>query len=362
MSSSLLFIPDISGFTNFVQTTEINHSQHVIAELLEVLLAANRYDMELAEVEGDALFFYKENQLLAKKDLFAQMEAMYVAFYSHLKILEKNRVCNCQACSTAIDLELKIVVHTGPFQFIEIQNRRKPFGEAVIQVHRLLKNSIKSDNYVLISDDMVKAIDLNAINENSLFNFKKGEDIYDNKTLEYLYAEIKIDALRLNPFDGGKAISMAKAPDLVFERTYSISAIDLMEIITNYKYRYSWDANADEIIYDENEVTRIDSSHVCVVNGRQLHFKVVTKIDKKGRVVYGEETSSVPVIDKLYQFFSAESISEKESKLKVEQYFKPRNIFQKIIIKVFVKKMFAKNLNNSLDKLEEVVIEHNNHS
>ena len=181
MSNSLLFIPDISGFTNFVQTTEINHSQHVIAELLEALLAANRYDMELAEVEGDALFFYKENQLLAKKDLFAQMEAMYIAFYSHLKLLDKNRICSCKACSTAINLELKIVVHTGSFQFIEIQNRKKPFGEAVIQVHRLLKNSIKSDNYVLISDAMVRAIDLNAINKNPLFNFKKGEDIYDKK-------------------------------------------------------------------------------------------------------------------------------------------------------------------------------------
>ena len=362
MSNSLLFIPDISGFTNFVQTTEINHSQHVIAELLNVLLTANKYDMDLAEVEGDALFFYKENKLLATKDLFDQMEAMYVAFYSHLKSLEKNRVCTCQACSTAINLELKIVVHTGPFQFIEIQNRRKPFGEAVIQVHRLLKNSVKSDNYVLISDAMVKAIDLNDINKNPLFNFKNGDDIYDNKTLKYLYAEVKTDALRLNPFDGGKAISITKAPDLVLEHNYAISASNLMEIITNYKYRHLWDATADEIIYDEQEVTRIDSSHVCVVNGRHLHFKVVTKIDTEGNIVYGEETLDVPVIDKLYQFFSVKSISEKESKLKIEMYFKPKNIFQKIIIHVFAKKMFTKNMYNSLDKLEDVVIEQNGKS
>ena len=77
MNQSLLIIPDISGFTNFVQTTEISHSQHVIAELLEVLLAANRFDLQLAEVEGDALFLYKENQILDQKDLLAQIEALF---------------------------------------------------------------------------------------------------------------------------------------------------------------------------------------------------------------------------------------------------------------------------------------------
>lgn len=63
MAKSLLFIPDISGFTKFVQTTEVEHSQHVIAELLEVLIEANTLNLELAEIEGDALFFYKEAEM-----------------------------------------------------------------------------------------------------------------------------------------------------------------------------------------------------------------------------------------------------------------------------------------------------------
>jgi len=37
MTKLLLFILDISGFTHFVQTTEVGHSQHVIAELLRCL-------------------------------------------------------------------------------------------------------------------------------------------------------------------------------------------------------------------------------------------------------------------------------------------------------------------------------------
>ena len=94
MAKSLLFIPDISGFTQFVQSTEVEHSEHVISELLEVLIEANSEGLELAEVEGDALFFYKENEILTKEKLLSLVEKMYTAFYSHLKLLKRNLFIN----------------------------------------------------------------------------------------------------------------------------------------------------------------------------------------------------------------------------------------------------------------------------
>ena len=97
MAKSLLFIPDISGFTHFVQTTEVEHSQHVISELLEILISANTQDLRLAEIEGDALFFYKEEDVPSQEKLLAQVESMYSAFYSHLQHLEKHRICPCNA-------------------------------------------------------------------------------------------------------------------------------------------------------------------------------------------------------------------------------------------------------------------------
>ena len=56
MAKSLLFLPHISGFSEFVQSTEVEHSQHVVAELLELLIDANSAEMTLAEIEGDVLF------------------------------------------------------------------------------------------------------------------------------------------------------------------------------------------------------------------------------------------------------------------------------------------------------------------
>ena len=56
-NKGLLFIPDISGFTNFVANAEIEHSRHIIQELLEVLIESNKLGLEISEVEGDAILF-----------------------------------------------------------------------------------------------------------------------------------------------------------------------------------------------------------------------------------------------------------------------------------------------------------------
>ena len=57
-NQALYFIPDISGFTKFVTSTEIEHSRHIISELLELLIDANILGLKLVEIEGDALFMY----------------------------------------------------------------------------------------------------------------------------------------------------------------------------------------------------------------------------------------------------------------------------------------------------------------
>jgi hypothetical protein len=63
-NKGLLFIPDISGFTRFVTEMEIEHSRYIIQELLEVLIDSNELGLEVSEIEGDAILFYKLGILL----------------------------------------------------------------------------------------------------------------------------------------------------------------------------------------------------------------------------------------------------------------------------------------------------------
>ena len=52
---ALIYIPDISGFTKFVTQTEISHSNHIIAELIEIIINANDLNLQISEIEGDAV-------------------------------------------------------------------------------------------------------------------------------------------------------------------------------------------------------------------------------------------------------------------------------------------------------------------
>lgn len=351
MQKSLLFIPDISGFTKFIQTTEVEHSQHVIAELLEVLIASNTQEMELAEIEGDALFFYKE-EMPSQERLLAQIETMFTAFYSHLSLLEKNRICPCNACASAPSLQLKIVAHCGELQFIEVQGNRKPFGQQVIEAHRLLKNSIDSENYTLISKELASAIELPIYYYSKLYRFKEGKDIYGDNEIHYIFSLIDREKLVLNTFSKGKKITLETEPNLVFEKEFSISGSSLMEFITNFSYRHYWVKGVDKFEYNENEVTRLGTEHLCVVNGKHLNLISVTKDVAPNQLVYGEMTSSPPPVDLLYQFYIITPLSDKSCNLKVEVYWKARALIKKLSIVLFVKRLFKKNTLKALESLE----------
>ena len=353
MAKSLLFIPDISGFTQFVQSTEVEHSQHVISELLEVLIEANSEGLELAEVEGDALFFYKENEILTKEKLLSLVEKMYTAFYSHLKLLKNNRICPCNACAKAPDLQLKIVAHCGDLQFINVQNKRKPFGEPVIEAHRLLKNSVDSDNYFLVSECLSDLLGINKEMESPLYDFNSGQDDYDSKSIKYLYSKIDNNKLKLLPYRIPQKIEINSKPNIVFEKEFPVSSYELLEHITNYKFRHLWTDGVDEFKYKHNEVTRLGSEHVCVIGGKQLEFTTVTKDGKPSEIVYGELTVSPTPIDELYQFYIIKPLEDNKSHLKLELYYFVKNPFKKLLVKLLAERQFKKNINGAMRKLHE---------
>jgi len=360
MAASLLFIPDISGFTEFVQSTEAAHSQHVIAELLELLIQANQLDLQLAEIEGDALFFYKEEQIPSQEMLLAQIEHLFTAFYSHLKLLEKNRVCPCNACATAPNLQLKVIVHSGDLQFIDVQGNHKPFGPAVIEAHRLMKNSVESDNYVLFSEALMNTVGFSSDYWSKLFSFKPGADTYDGKELGYSWSNIDAGALQLLPYATPKAVQFDKKPAVSYQLEFPVKHTELLEYITNYQFRHEWVDGVDRFEYNENEVTRLGTPHTCVINGKHLDFTTVTKTGGPRELVYGELTSSAPILDELYQFYIIKPLGSNACLLKLEVYFKVRSPLKALFINLFAKKNFKKKAVKTIHSLRDFVTQPRN--
>lgn len=148
------FIPDISGFTGFISDRDFQHQQYIIAELLEVLIETNPLGLQVNEVEGDAIFFYKAGEAPSMDQLLNQANRMYLAFHHHLKKYGVSRLCNCPTCKSASRLTLKFIAHQGTASLHRIKEREKLFGTDVILVHRLLKNNVPQREYLLVTDSL----------------------------------------------------------------------------------------------------------------------------------------------------------------------------------------------------------------
>src|SRR5688572_22792783 len=162
-NKGLLFIPDISGFSKFVHESEIEHSRFIIQDLLETLINSNEAGLEISEIEGDAILFYKYGHPPALEEVYKQVEKMFCAFHRHLLSYEHRRLCQCKACISAIDLTLKVISHYGEFTGYNVKNFNKLIGKDVIVAHQLLKNDIEQHEYWIVTNNLLqdqKLVDL----------------------------------------------------------------------------------------------------------------------------------------------------------------------------------------------------------
>jgi hypothetical protein len=174
---AIILIPDISGFTGFTGATEIDHAAHIITELLELIVASNETDFTLAEIEGDAVLFYRKGEPLQREQLIDQCLRMFANFQQRLMVIERDTVCQCGACQTASNLTLKFIVHFGYIKEIKVAQFVKATGIDMIVAHRLLKNDVGAQEYILITEPCCAAVGQDDANPK--FQWAKSSQAYE---------------------------------------------------------------------------------------------------------------------------------------------------------------------------------------
>tara|TARA_R110002096_G_scaffold431563_1_gene647004 strand:+ start:38118 stop:38726 length:609 start_codon:yes stop_codon:yes gene_type:complete len=152
----LICIPDISGFTKFMSSTDIELSSQIIPALLNKVIYANKIGLKVSEIEGDAILFYKTGGLPTFKELVEQCRLFYTEFYKQLHLLNKKHKYRANGIDIPEVLGLKIILHYGEqISAVQIGKNIKLMGEDVIVAHRLLKNKIPFDEYILLSENIL---------------------------------------------------------------------------------------------------------------------------------------------------------------------------------------------------------------
>lgn len=154
----VLVIVDISGYTRFIQSEKLSaiHAEEIVFELLEAVIDHAAYPLTLNKLEGDAAFLYAEvnaeNQVEVAQDVARQAREFFKVFYERARTLSTERAdCDCDACQRIFDLRLKAILHIGEAVFKKIHQFEELAGEDVILIHQLLKNSIPSNEYILMT-------------------------------------------------------------------------------------------------------------------------------------------------------------------------------------------------------------------
>lgn len=278
ITPTLLFIPDISGFTEFVNDTEITHSRHIIEELLETLIDANELDLEISEIEGDAVLFCRAGPAPTAAALLAQVERMYVAFHGHLRRYETHRICHCGACTVASGLTLKFIVHYGEVGKNRIKDHSKLFGRDVIVAHRLLKNELGETEYVLMTDALVRAcanwVDLE---QTAWADPREGESEYDVGSISYCH--ISLEPLRAQvpePVLEHFGLEGPQMEVMAVESVIEAPADLVFDVLADLGFRHHWQAGLKGSDRLSQRIAGHGATHRCVIQDSEKDPFVVS--------------------------------------------------------------------------------------
>jgi hypothetical protein len=348
----LLFIPDISGFSKFVNEAEIEHSSYIIKDLLEILINANDIGLEISEVEGDAILFYKFGEPVELRAIYKQVEKMFCAFHRYLINYDHRKICQCRACISAVDLSLKVITHYGEFTEYNVKNFSKLIGKDVIVAHQLLKNDIEQHEYWLVTSNMLQnqqPADFRDWMEwnTSVRQTEAGEIAFHYTQLGQLKNEIPPDPMpQLELKDKVRVVAISKE--------YKEDIKKLFYTIVHYEFREHWLEGVIHVKEVSHLIPGLGSMlRSELKNGEVRNYYASSFFyEPDSRIIFSEtdennQRATNYIIDK----------KGPELSLLTVEYYEKMNVFQEFLLRFGKKKEMERRFTQSLQNLEVFIKE-----
>ncbi len=162
----IILLADISGYTKFMLENQQSavHGQMAMNMLIDAIAKQVDIPLVLQEIEGDAVFLYAADPGEERAwqrvvmEVSAKLGKFFEAFIAQLGVVIESTPCQCAVCSNIDKLGLKIIVHLGEAVFHEVAGRAQVSGSDVILAHRLLKNTLNSHEYLLLTAPAYQAM------------------------------------------------------------------------------------------------------------------------------------------------------------------------------------------------------------
>ena len=157
MQNAVIVLADIGGYTRFMKLhgMALVHAENIISELLASVIDHTEHPLTLNKLEGDAALFYAladANPQVVAESVLRQVNGFFHVFSARKKEIGVDALCNCSGCTNVVELHIKAVVHFGSVVLRRVRQFEEIAGTSVITAHRLLKNSVPLQEYVLLAE------------------------------------------------------------------------------------------------------------------------------------------------------------------------------------------------------------------
>lgn len=158
-------ITDISGYTEYLTGSELDHANEILQSLFDAQLKAVKHPFVLSGFRGDAIFMYvPETNFIQPQSFLEALENFYIVFEDTLQQMQYHTTCTCRACRNMSMLDLKMCIHYGEYLLQKLGDREELLGADVIVPHRMLKNHVIEKtgvkSYALFSDVAARQLNL----------------------------------------------------------------------------------------------------------------------------------------------------------------------------------------------------------
>ena len=179
-------ITDISGYTEYLTRSELEHANEILQSLFDAQIAAIRHPFVISGFRGDAIFMYvPETNFVQAQSFVEALENFYIVFEGTLQQMQYNTTCTCRACKNMGMLGLKMCIHYGEYLVQKLGDREELLGSDVIVPHRMLKNKVTEQTgikaYAIFSQASAAALCLAELSQPLIMHSESYEHLGEVK-------------------------------------------------------------------------------------------------------------------------------------------------------------------------------------
>lgn len=207
-----VLIADITGYTAYLQGSELEHAQQTLTELLELLVGQSRPPFVVSQLEGDAVMSYAfDEDAIGAQSLLERIETTYSRFRRAIELMVLNNACRCNACANVSALDLKFFLHHGTFAVQPVGGAHQLVGTDINLVHRLLKNTVTAETgmvaYLLVTEAAALASGMHPEDQGMVPHTEEPADFDETKVwLEDMHSVQDLDGAERSHYDPGDVL------------------------------------------------------------------------------------------------------------------------------------------------------------